>query len=142
MQKKQCLLRVLVSRCEAQWVSHCLDLDLVSEGATLRDAVDAVVEAIDMVVREDVQQGLDPLDRKRAPREFWDRWFEVMTTGVPLDPSRGERDVSELATLVKVVRDLHPALDQELHDGFELLPEAWQIATLERLRESGCARRG
>jgi hypothetical protein len=55
---------------ECQWSSHCLDLDVVSQGSSLADAYKMAVEASLLVLRDDLSRGADPLIR-RAPQEFW-----------------------------------------------------------------------
>lgn len=52
------------------WEAHCLDLDVVTQGRTLGEAVIAVREAMLMVIEDDLRMNIDPL-RRRAPDEFW-----------------------------------------------------------------------
>lgn len=53
-----------------QWVSHCLDVDVVSQGDTLVHALMMGIEASAMVIAEDIKNNEEPLFR-RAPAEYW-----------------------------------------------------------------------
>lgn len=63
-----------------QWVSHALELDVISQGATQEEAVRMVVEAMRIVVAHDWANGLDWTQR-RAPREEWKRLEDLMARG-------------------------------------------------------------
>lgn len=39
---------------EETWVSHCLEIDAVSQGSTPQDAIIAIAEAIDMMVGDEI----------------------------------------------------------------------------------------
>lgn len=54
-----------------QWEAHCLDLDVVTMGNSFTHAVHMLVEAIAIVVSDDIQNGRNPFDRK-APPEDWE----------------------------------------------------------------------
>ncbi len=63
-----------------QWVAHCLDLDVVSQGTSFQHAMEMVFEASSMVVADDIVAGRDPFSR-RAPDNFWDELFLMVTKG-------------------------------------------------------------
>jgi predicted RNase H-like HicB family nuclease len=63
-----------------QWVAHCLELDVVSQGTSFTHAMEMVFEAIAMVVTDDIGAGRDPLSR-RAPEEYWSELYHVMEEG-------------------------------------------------------------
>jgi hypothetical protein len=63
-----------------QWVAHCLDLDVVSQGTSFRHAMEMVFEASSMVVTDDIVSGRDPSSR-RAPENFWDELHLIVTNG-------------------------------------------------------------
>ena len=54
-----------------EWVGHCLDLDVVTQGTSLEHVLSMLGEACFMTVCDDVRSGRDPLDR-RAPQSYWD----------------------------------------------------------------------
>ncbi len=41
---------------EEPWISHCLELDVVSQGRTPQEAIEAVAEAVDMMVRDEIAE--------------------------------------------------------------------------------------
>jgi hypothetical protein len=94
----------------AEWVSHCLDLDVVMQGRTLRDAFDALIESMGMVVADDLKVGRDPLDR-RAPKAEWDRLWAAVARGekrprgepLPANDSKIEFVVFQLVFAVQQV---------------------------------------
>lgn len=62
------------------WVGHCLDFDVISQGSDPREAIEAVIEAVAMTLLDDLQNNLDPRDR-RAPDEFWVRLAKILKNG-------------------------------------------------------------
>lgn len=69
---------------DGEWVAHCLDLDVVSQGNSLKNAFDMVIEATLMVVCDDLNAGRDPLER-RAPKKFWDPMWAIVQKGNKLE---------------------------------------------------------
>jgi predicted RNase H-like HicB family nuclease len=61
-----------------QWVGHCLDIDVVTQGNSAQHAFEMLAEAIAIVAEEDLSTGRDPRDRRRAPGAEWDALFEVV----------------------------------------------------------------
>jgi hypothetical protein len=61
---------------EGQWVSHCLDIDVVTQGTSLKHAIDMLCEAVTIVVRES-----DLSRHTAAPPEDWELLFSVQKTG-------------------------------------------------------------
>ena len=58
--------KITVFPCEDipdQWVSHNITLDVVSQGNDWKHAIDMVVEASQMVIKDDLEHGRNPLDR-------------------------------------------------------------------------------
>jgi predicted RNase H-like HicB family nuclease len=53
-----------------QWVAHCPNFDVVSQGDSPWHAFEMVREATQMVIAEDFATGRDPHNR-RAPEEYW-----------------------------------------------------------------------
>jgi predicted RNase H-like HicB family nuclease len=67
-----------------EWVGHCLDLDVVTQGTSLEHALSMLGEACFMTVCDDVQSGQDPLNR-RAPQSCWDLMYNMVNHGRPVD---------------------------------------------------------
>ncbi len=65
------------------WVAHALDFDVVTHGDSPEHAAHMVIEAVAMVLEEDLAQGEDPYLR-RAPAEFWERLHFIMQHGETL----------------------------------------------------------
>jgi predicted RNase H-like HicB family nuclease len=79
---------VLVERDPAitdgySWVSHCLHFDVMSQGRTAAEAIERVKEAASMAIVDDLNAGLDPLDRS-APEEDWARLQHIIEHGKPV----------------------------------------------------------
>jgi predicted RNase H-like HicB family nuclease len=102
-----------------QWVGHCLDLDLVTQGDSLRDAVESIGEAVDLVLESG-----DVPRYKRAPQSFWDLFVSVLSEGerVNMDDilSRPSVDVGVLAGYL--LPDQTEAPQQQRRKGWELAP--------------------
>jgi len=79
-----------------QWVAHCLELDVVSQGNNLHQAHQMLMEACAMVLIDDLVAERDIYDR-RAPKEFWDRLFDVVRHGKPCSWADVERFAEERA---------------------------------------------
>ncbi len=129
-------LVVLVTRAEdvpGLWVSHCLNLDVISQGETLGAALDAVKEAVEMVLDDDLARGADPFERGPAPDECWQQMNEVMRAGVPASTMPDESMIGALVTQLTVYCVAsHPV---------EQMPLPWQIAAplrLDSVPAAGC----
>jgi len=57
-----------------QWVAHCLDLDLVSQGSSATHALEMIAEAVQLSVQWAIEEGRPPLEMRPAPAEEWDRF--------------------------------------------------------------------
>lgn len=62
------------------WVAHCLDLDVVTSGMDLSQAIGHIMEASQMTIEEDLKAGLEPHTR-RAPQQHWDELKRVVEHG-------------------------------------------------------------
>jgi hypothetical protein len=56
-----------------EWVAHCLELDLVTQGTGALHACEMMNEAIRMVAEERIAMGLPPFEFRSAPPEAWQR---------------------------------------------------------------------
>ena len=133
MEGKFCNLAVLVTPAEdlpGVWVSHCLPLDLISQGESIEQAVEAIAEVILMVVDDDLKNNQDPLARDSAPREYWEMLEQIRMHGVPVEDVPADATIRALVTYMRVERTLHLVLDPEVVQ----LPQMWQVASLESLR--------
>lgn len=65
---------VLVRRDDGlpdQWVAHCLNWDLITQGDSPAHALEMLCEAIGLAIEEDRRGGLDPSDLPPAPPDVW-----------------------------------------------------------------------
>ncbi len=58
------------------WVAHCLDVDVVTQGHSPDHAFRMLLEAVAMVIEDDLNRNFEPLTR-RAPEELWTRVWEI-----------------------------------------------------------------
>jgi len=65
-----------------QWVGHCPEVDVVSQGNSLRQAYEMTKEAVEIVVLDDLDAGRDPTLRA-APKAEWEAAFSAVQAGNP-----------------------------------------------------------
>jgi predicted RNase H-like HicB family nuclease len=93
---------VLVRRApdvEGQWIAHCLNWDLVSQGDSPSDAFQMIGEAVVLATQEDEAAELDPADRPAAPQELWDLFHRTLHSGARISST----DADHLAAKKDVV---------------------------------------
>jgi predicted RNase H-like HicB family nuclease len=125
--------RVLIQRAAdvpGQWVAHCLNVDVMSQGDSPLDARDSLLEAFQIVFEHEIDCGRNPLDRKAAPQEYFDLWNRVMQHGRPGNFSETAVDASTayIATMLCVTAEMvdhHAEIVEEPGCG---VPPAWVIA--------------
>lgn len=134
---------VTPSEVKGQWVAHCLNIDLVTQGDSVQHAFAMALESVRTVVADDLKQGLDPLDRKEAPEECWKLMNETVRHGQPMstveDLSRIRVAVGQIA--IRVPAEALPAESRPEDDLFAeaevgMMPPIWQMAALNDLRNS------
>ena len=85
-----------------QWVGHCLELDVVSQGNSLQHTMSMLNEACIIVLGDDLGSGKDPLDR-RAPESFWNELYTIIREGEKRDFSTLEENkVRTVASQVEI----------------------------------------
>lgn len=57
-----------------QWLAHCLELDVVSQGNSAPHALDMIAEAIELLAESNVKAGKPPLSFHSAPLEEWEAY--------------------------------------------------------------------
>lgn len=106
-------LWVLVTPAEdvpGEWVGHCLDLDVVSQGVSSESALEATKEAVLMVLRDALGEDRHPMEgRRRAPQGYWNQLSLVLRDGVTSE-TKGDRlalrsEVQAMATKLKFVHE-------------------------------------
>jgi hypothetical protein len=66
------------------WTAHCLDFDVVSQGESVKQAIEMVLDATSMVVMDDHLRKANPKERV-APAEFWDDLRRIQEEGQKID---------------------------------------------------------
>ncbi len=67
-----------------QWLAHCLNLGVGSQGTSASQAKDTIREAVALTLGDDLRAGRNPLKRYSAPQDYWDQLRDVMTKGKPV----------------------------------------------------------
>jgi predicted RNase H-like HicB family nuclease len=67
-----------------QWVAHCLDLDVVTFGSSIEQALKLLREATAMTICDDLNRGADPAERQ-APQELWTPLYRILREGERFD---------------------------------------------------------
>ena len=87
-----------------QWLAHCLELDVVTQGNSLQHAIEMAIEAVKMAIEADLEADINPFSHP-APKEYFDLLDQVVTKGTPfvgvqeLSPSS---DVSLVAAQLRI----------------------------------------
>jgi len=119
-----------------QWVAHCLDFDVVTQGNSLEHALFMGREAVDVVVKSDLEAGHDPFERNQAPDEDWDRLFHLLKHAVPMRHIKREDwpHVRLAASSYDVVMPVASSSDSTPNLA---MPEAWMLSRVQEQRDSG-----
>jgi predicted RNase H-like HicB family nuclease len=80
---------------EGAWIAHCLNLDVVTFGDSPKHAFEMVVDALAMVIQDDVEAGRDPLERKSAPQECWQMLEKIEQRGERCDAQSADKAADE-----------------------------------------------
>lgn len=122
---------------EGQWIAHCLDLDVVTQGSSLEHAALMGREAVDIVIESDAANGKDPFSRDQAPEEDWKRLYDLMHHAVPLRLVPREK-WSRLTVVAMPYAVCVPVVDEAPDSDPLQIPDAWLAASLrDSARDSG-----
>lgn len=69
---------------KGQWIVHCLDVDVVSQGNSPAHAFQMGAEAATLFIFDELDAGREPLCC-RAPDEYWDELRKIMKHGERAD---------------------------------------------------------
>lgn len=94
------LFWVVVDKTEIPgiWYAHVLELDLVTQGESVRDALVQVREAVEIIFEDDHERGLDPNRRRASPR-FWTELDKHIANGAQ-SRERLEKNEGPFVTLM------------------------------------------
>lgn len=95
-----------------EWIAHCLDLDVVTQGRSLQHSIEMLLEAVVITVEADVNAGLDPFRRgDRTPKENRSELAQLLYEG-SLDPL-ATIEATEDVSLVALPLDLYMVADKK-----------------------------
>lgn len=135
-----------------QWVGHCLELDILSVGESLREAIRMTSEAMCESIVDDIGQGRSPLERRPAPPEYTTELNRVLSEGQQLQLAQlagnergtvalqihfhleqleAEEPTRALVAGEQVAPQYHP------HPQLEQLPPAWLMAKYNSQSRAG-----
>lgn len=121
------------------WVSHCLTLDLMSQGNSPEHALEMIFEVTQNVVVEDLLAGRDPASRgAKTPDADWAELSRIVQHGTRFELSDKTKPSSSKvrwAVNMKYLLEVHQvaakkkasAVQQERLQ-MEPMPPAWKIA--------------
>jgi predicted RNase H-like HicB family nuclease len=118
-----------------QWVAHCLQGDVMSQGSSPAEARDSLVEAFQIVFEHEVEHGRNPFERRSAPEECWAAWKHVMQNGRPVSFAEAEqRATAAVAYIATMMTVLVEVIDHQKNvviesDDATDVPPAWMIAS-------------
>ena len=59
------------------WTGLCLELDVMSQGHSIGDAINMVIEATMLIVSDGDIFTADELEARRAPEEYWETYMRI-----------------------------------------------------------------
>jgi predicted RNase H-like HicB family nuclease len=96
--RRSFVLRALIYRApdvQGQWIAHCPELDIVTQGNSPSHAIRMVIEATGECIIDDLNEGLEPLEVRgldEAVARQCDRLFKSGTKMTSLDEADREAD--------------------------------------------------
>lgn len=117
---------------EGQWVSHCLNWDLVSQGDSPAHALRMIAEAVIATISGDVADALDPDDRPAAPTELWDSFRAVLQNGTRISAADVDTLAKQLGqTVIAAVMYLQAPRLTDANNALATAPPPFMIAALQ-----------
>ena len=115
-----------------QWVAHCLNWDVVTQGSSPEHAARMVGEAVLLTIDSDLEDGFDPGKRPVAPPELWQLFQHTQRTGTRI--AHGDIDTVRHRVIAGVMylRQVSGHARDEVDSPFRGAPPPFMIAALER----------
>ena len=119
-----------------QWIAHCLNWDLISQGDSPSHAAKSMAEVIVLAIDEDASEGLRADDRGPAPATYWDVFRRTQQDGARVaagDVDRLAKKSRLVVAAVMYLETLTPRrrLSLDPDEDFPSAPPAFMIAALE-----------
>jgi predicted RNase H-like HicB family nuclease len=83
------------------WIGHCPEYDVISQGGSLDEALEMTCEAVKMVVEDDWAAGYDPKDRACPPPDCRTKYLCRVEVTDPRDEELLNRWSGVMKNLVK-----------------------------------------
>jgi hypothetical protein len=74
--------KIVPTELKGQWVAHCLDFDVMSQGNSPQHALKMLNEAMAISLSDDMMNGVDPHTRRVSDSE-WDAFRELLSQAKP-----------------------------------------------------------
>lgn len=97
-----------------EWVGHCLTVDVVSQGTSVKRAFEMAAEAATLTIVGDILRG-DDFTKRRAPEKDWKRMYEVVNNGERVrmkEVFAGTKRPTAVAASVKLRLALQPTVEE------------------------------
>lgn len=135
--KRDRLLWVLVTPAEelpGSWIARVLDLGLTTQADSLEEAFEMAQDALQMAIVSDLEDGLDPFERKRAAPEYWAMLDKLLSN--PNRSRLGDLSPEQKNRVLAAAAQVAVSEVKPLRSSVPMMLEPWQFAQLEKLRES------
>lgn len=90
-EKKEISLHVIGYKEKGRCIAHCLEFDLVAEGATHKEARDNLVDLIFSYLHFGMERNIEQFAYHPAPKLYWDTFKQIYRKRIPsrqsIDPA-------------------------------------------------------
>jgi predicted RNase H-like HicB family nuclease len=87
-----------------QWIVHCLELDVVTQGDSAENAVQMLDDALNILAYENMKDGRPPFEFRSAPPEDWELYRRAEPIGTHLLRIKGDVFSDDVTLAPSVVR--------------------------------------
>ncbi|MFH1434674.1 MAG: hypothetical protein ABIJ56_03055 [Pseudomonadota bacterium] len=111
----QCQFRVVIYPApdlEGQWIAHCLETDIVSQGDSVDHAFEMMIEAVNSIVQYNLGHGRPPLNLTPAPKEVWDLVGISQATGISANIKVSTRKMKQKEPMLPDIYPLYAYVSQ------------------------------
>lgn len=108
MEKRVHVLWIYVKRApdlKDAWIGFCPELDVVSQGTSLRHAFEMTKEAVSLTLEDDLNRGVDdPLaERRMTSSELLAEFFEFLRSAKPVLLTKALNEPSDISAMAALV---------------------------------------
>ena len=73
MKDRTLWLHILLEKEKDKFIAHCLEFDIVTEGSSLEDAEESIIDAINEYITYAIENNLLNQIYRPAPKEIWEK---------------------------------------------------------------------